>query len=120
MAMKSIVSSGSKNQQELTGKSVYGGFVRGKAHVILEKGEVHKFKRGEVLVTAMTDINFASAVRKAGAIVTEKGGVTCHAATVARELRKPCLVSVKSVTKFVKTGDEVIVDATGGVIKIVD
>ncbi len=103
-----------------TGKSSYGGFVQGSVRVVHTHDDIRKFKNGEVLVTGMTDINYAPAIKKASAIVTEKGGVTCHAAIVARELRKPCIVSARGITKMLKTGDQVVVDATAGEVKIVD
>jgi len=57
-------------------------------------------------------------IRKAKAIVTEIGGITCHAAIVSRELKKPCIIGVKNATNIIKDGDEVEVDADEGIIKI--
>lgn len=57
-------------------------------------------------------------MRKAGAIVTDEGGITCHAAIVSRELGKPCVIGTKIATKVLKDGDEVEVDAEQGIVRI--
>jgi len=75
-----------------------------------------KFKRGDILVCKMTTINFIPLMKKAGAIITEQGGILSHAAIVSRELKKPCLVMVKDATKRLKNGDLVLVNATQGTI----
>ncbi len=67
-------------------------------------------KEGEVLVSPMTVPDVMPAMRKAAAIVTDEGGITCHAAIVARELKKPCVVGTKTATTVFKTGDRLIVD----------
>ena len=59
-------------------------------------------------------------MKKAAAIVTDEGGLTCHAAIVSRELNIPCVVGLKIVTKFVKDGDRVEVNANKGIIKKLD
>lgn len=76
------------------------------------------FNEGEILVTGMTSPDFAPFMKKAGAIVTELGGVTCHAAIISRELRKPCVVGTKFATKMLKDGDLVEVDANNGIVKV--
>ena len=58
------------------------------------------------------------AILKAAAIITDEGGITAHAAIVARELKKPCIVGTKIATKALKTGDVVEIDANKGVVKI--
>ena len=62
--------------------------------------------------------DYLSAMKKAVAFVTDEGGITCHAAIVARELNKPCIIGTKIATKVLKDGDEVEVDADKGVVKI--
>ena len=74
---------------------------------------VHK---GDVLVTSMTNPDFVPYMRLANAIVTDKGGVTCHAAIVSRELGIPCIVGTDTATKTMKTGKEYTVDAKSGVV----
>jgi pyruvate,water dikinase len=67
----------------------------------------------------MTVPDFLPAMKKAAAIVTDEGGITCHAAIVARELKIPCVIGTKNATKMLKTGDLVEVDTqTGKIIKL--
>jgi phosphoenolpyruvate synthase/pyruvate phosphate dikinase len=75
------------------------------------------FNEGDILVCDVTDVRYLSLMRKAGAIVTNRGGVLSHAAIVSRELKKACLVGVKNVIQLLKTGDMVEVDATLGIVK---
>lgn len=73
-------------------------------------------KKGDILVTPMTNPDFVPYMRLANAIVTDKGGVTCHAAIVSRELGIPCIVGTDNGTKIMKTGKEYTVDAKSGVV----
>ncbi len=104
--------------QKLSGNVAQKGLVQGKVRLIISEHEVHKLLDGEILVTSMTDPDMISAMKKAGAIVTDEGGITCHAAIVARELKKPCIIGTKIATKVLKDGDMVEVDANTGVVKI--
>ena len=103
----------------LTGSTAFGGKIRGRVTLVFERSDIDKVKDGDVLVTAMTTPNLISAMKKAAAFVTDEGGVTCHAAIVARELRKPCIISTKIATKVLKDGDIVEVDADKGVARII-
>lgn len=73
-------------------------------------------KKGDILVTAMTNPDFVPFMRLSGAIVTDKGGVTCHAAIVSRELGIPSIVGTENGTKVLVTGKEYTVDARSGVV----
>ena len=77
-------------------------------------------KNGDILVSPMTTPNFVPAMKLAAAIVTDEGGVMCHAAIVAREMKKPCIIGTKIATKVLKDGDIVEVDADKGVVKILN
>lgn len=96
------------------------GRVSGIAHVILSPNLIDNFKEGEILVTEMTAPDWVPAMKKAKAIVTDSGGMTCHASIVSRELGIPCVVGTKSrgtsATMTIKTGMEITVDATNGII----
>lgn len=96
------------------------GLASGPVHVIASPDEISEFKEGEVLVTLMTSPDWVPAMKKATAIVTDNGGMTCHAAIVSREMQIPCLVGTKSrgkaATATLKTGDVVTVDAKNGVV----
>ena len=70
-------------------------------------------------MTGMTRPEFVPLMKRASAIVTDEGGITCHAAIVSRELNIPCIIGTKIVTKVLKDGDEVEVDADNGVVKII-
>ncbi|MGF3498754.1 MAG: phosphoenolpyruvate synthase [Candidatus Methanosuratincola sp.] len=100
----------------LRGVPASPGLVSGKAHVIMDTKHIREFQAGEILVTEMTSPDWAPAMRKALAIITDSGGKTCHAAIVSRELGIPCIVGTKDATKILKTGQVITVDATHGVV----
>jgi pyruvate,water dikinase len=97
-----------------TGKAVGSKIGQGKARVILDVSGIAEFKEGEVLVTTMTDPDWEPIMKKASAIVTDKGGRTCHAAIVSRELGIPCIVGTEVATKNITTGQEITVDCSQG------
>ncbi len=93
------------------------GIASGRVHVLFDpKKDGASFKRGEILVTKMTDPDWVPLMKKAAAIVTDEGGMTAHAAIVSRELGIPCIVGTGNATKVLKTGMEVTVNATVGVV----
>lgn len=96
------------------------GMGYGKVHVIKDPSDIDEFKDGEILVTEMTAPDWVPAMKKAKAIVTDSGGMTCHASIVSRELGIPCIVGTKSrgtaATSLLHTGDEITVDASNGVV----
>ncbi|KKQ28185.1 MAG: Phosphoenolpyruvate synthase [Candidatus Magasanikbacteria bacterium GW2011_GWC2_37_14] len=91
--------------------------IKGIVNIILKNDEIINFKEGNVLVTVMTNPFFIPIMKKAKAIITDEGGITCHAAIVARELNIPCITGTKISTKVLKDGDMVEVDAINGIIK---
>jgi pyruvate,water dikinase len=100
----------------LTGLSVGNRIGQGKANRIMEARDINKFKKGEVLVTDMTDPDWVPAMKLASAIVTDSGGRTAHAAIVSRELGIPCVVGTGNATKIIKTGKAITVDCSEGEI----
>ncbi len=86
----------------------------GKANVINDVKDIHKFKKGEVLVTDMTDPDWEPIMKIAAAIVTNRGGRTCHAAIVSRELGIPCIVGTEDATKKIKAGRPLTVSCAEG------
>jgi phosphohistidine swiveling domain-containing protein len=94
--------------------------VIGRVKIINAIEQLRSFKSGEILVSAMTIPPFLPAMRMAKAIVTDEGGITCHAAIVARELKKPCIIGTKIATKILKDGDQVEVDAVKGTVKLLE
>jgi pyruvate,water dikinase len=96
------------------GKRGYGS---GIAKVVTSPEEAgRKIKKGDVLVTDMTNPDYVPFMKLAGAIVTNKGGVTCHAAIVSRELGIPCIVGTENATEVMITGKEYTVDSKSGVV----
>ena len=96
------------------GKSVGSRIGVGKAHVLKDAHSIHEFKEGEVLVTEMTDPDWEPIMKIASAIVTNRGGRTCHAAIISRELGIPCVVGCGDATEKLKTGSDITVDCSGG------
>jgi pyruvate,water dikinase len=104
----------------VTGLPASPGKVAGKAHVITDPARIGEFKDGEVLVTTMTAPDWVPAMQKAVAIVTDAGGMTCHAAIVSREMGIPCIVGTasqsKEATATIKDGQMITVDASNGTV----
>ncbi len=96
------------------GASVGNKIGQGKAHIIRDVKDIHKFKPGEVLVTEMTDPDWEPIMKIAGAIVTNSGGRTCHAAIISRELGIPCIVGTKNSTEKIRNGQNVTVSCAEG------
>ncbi len=108
-----------KTTNELRGMSVSLGVVTGRVKVVNSVDEISKVHKGDILVAVMTRPDYIMAMEKAAAFITDEGGLTCHAAIVARELHLPCIVGTRIATKVLKDGDLVRVDANHGWIKII-
>ncbi|MCD6550167.1 phosphoenolpyruvate synthase [bacterium] len=98
----------------LEGIAIGNKIAQGKARIIPSIRVASRFKKGEILVTKMTDPDWVPIMRLASAIVTDEGSKTCHAAIVARELGIPCIVGTQKATKVIKEGQEITVDCTQG------
>lgn len=96
------------------GMSVGSKIGSGKANKIMSAKDINKFKKGEILVTGMTDPDWVPAMKLASAIITDQGGRTAHAAIVSRELGIPCIVGTDNATKTIKTGQDLTVDCSQG------
>ena len=110
-----------EEQKEKTGKQIKGlvasqGLAEGRVRVIVDKRELEQMEEGEILVATMTSPDYVYAIQKSGAVVTDEGGLLCHAAIISREMRKPCVVGTRVATTVFKTGDLVKVDAYEGII----
>ena len=110
-----------ENSEEgiVRGTIAYKGVVRGPARIIFDPAKVPVFNEGDVLITGMTRPDYLHLMKKSSAIVTDIGGLLCHAAIVAREIGKPCIIGTKLATKTFKDGDMVEVDAEHGIVKII-
>jgi phosphohistidine swiveling domain-containing protein len=107
----------SEGLTEAQGQVAMGGCVRGVVRVLRKKSEIPLLEPGEILITAMTTPDYVPAMQQAAAFVTDEGGITCHAAIVAREFGKPCIVGTRIATQIFCDGDMVEVDAVRGVIR---
>jgi phosphohistidine swiveling domain-containing protein len=107
------------NIQEIKGEIGNHGKTIGIVKVIVNVDDFHKMEAGDVLVAPMTTPDFVVLMQKASAIITDIGGMLCHAAIVSRELNKPCITGTKIATQALHDGDEVEVDADHGVVKII-
>jgi pyruvate,water dikinase len=92
------------------------GVAAGHARLLRDAGEMETLKAGDILVTSMTTPDMVPAMTRAAAIVTDEGGITCHAAIVSRELGVPCVVGTRTATKRIADGVEVSVDGKSGVV----
>lgn len=102
---------------EIKGQPAYQGKAKGAVKIINTSQEMIKMHRGNILVSHMTNPDIVPAMKQARAIITDLGGITCHAAIVARELKIPCIIGTKIVTRVLKDGDRVRVDANKGIIE---
>lgn len=107
-----------KKTNRLEGTSACPGKVSGRVKIVNLPEEMGKMNKGDIMVSHTTFPSLVPAMKKAAAIVTDDGGITCHAAIVSRELKIPCVVGTKIATKVLKDGDKVEVDADKGVVKI--
>ncbi|KKQ28180.1 MAG: Phosphoenolpyruvate synthase/pyruvate phosphate dikinase [Candidatus Magasanikbacteria bacterium GW2011_GWC2_37_14] len=104
---------------EIKGNCASVGKVTGTVKVCRGESELVKMQEGDILVACMTQPEFLPAMKKAKAVITDEGGLTCHAAIIARELNIPCVIGTKIATKVLKDGDIVEVDASKGVVTII-
>jgi pyruvate,water dikinase len=92
------------------------GSAYGRVRVLRTPDEGNRLMDGEILVAPMTNPDWLPAIRRAKAVVTETGGMTCHAAIVARELRVPCVVGARDATTVLRDGQSVTVDGSRGTV----
>ena len=103
---------------EFKGLTAYPGKVRGIACIVTGAQDRDKFKKGQIMITRDTTTELTSIIKMASAIVADQGSLLSHTAIVSREFKIPCLVQTKFGTKVVKDGDEIEVDATIGLVRI--
>lgn len=105
--------------KEIKGACACPGKATGIVRVINRATDMDKMQYGDILVSLATTPSIVSAMKKAAAIITDEGGLTCHASIVSRELNIPCVIGTKFATTVLKDGDVVAVDAQKGLIKII-
>ncbi len=102
---------------ETKGQCAFAGKAKGEVKLIFVPSDMAKMKQGDILVSQATSPDLISAMKNAAAIVTNTGGLICHAAITSRELKIPCVVGTKNATQIFKDGDLVEVDAESGVVR---
>ncbi len=100
----------------LKGETAATGVYSGVVKIVHDPSELNKVQKGDIMVTTMTTPDMVPAMQKAGAIITDEGGMTCHAAIVSREMGTPCLVGTEHATEVLKDGEMVTVHASRGVV----
>ncbi|HBW73816.1 MAG TPA: hypothetical protein DEF59_00955 [Candidatus Magasanikbacteria bacterium] len=108
-----------QGSNEAQGVCASPGTVRGVVRIVMTPEENDKVKKGDIMIAHATTVDYLPAMKNAAAIVTEVGGLTCHAAVVSREFGIPCVVGLKNATKNFKDGDRVEVEASKGVVRCV-
>ncbi|MFA5183979.1 MAG: PEP-utilizing enzyme [Patescibacteria group bacterium] len=103
----------------IKGVTAASGYAVGKVKLVRSVGDVHKVGKGDILVASMTSPKYMPAIINAAAIITDDGGLTCHAAIIAREIKKPCLIGTKLATRILRDGDLVAVAADQGIVTII-
>ncbi|PIQ68345.1 MAG: hypothetical protein COV91_04620 [Candidatus Taylorbacteria bacterium CG11_big_fil_rev_8_21_14_0_20_46_11] len=109
-----------KEEKVIRGMGASLGKATGKVKVCMTLDAIKKVEEGDILVSSMTRPEYFAAMKKAAAFVTDEGGITCHAAIVARELGKPCVIGTKHATRVLKDGDMVEVDAKRGIVTLLE
>ncbi|MFH1276632.1 MAG: PEP-utilizing enzyme [Candidatus Woesearchaeota archaeon] len=118
--LSSLISTSSSfemSQDVVKGQSAFEGKVKGIVRIVYDPSNVNEFNEGDILVAPWTRPEYLPLMKKAAAFVTDGGGILSHAAIVARELKKPCVISTKNSTSVFKDGDEVEVDANKGIVR---
>ena len=104
----------------INGSSAYPGKAKGKVKLVFCEDDLEKINEGDIIVSPMTIPTFINGMKKACAIITDEGGVVCHAALIAREMKKVCVIGTKIATKMLK--DDMLVEVNGdlGIVRILD
>jgi len=114
--INALVETNAAAEFPLKGRVASVGRAIGRAKIILKPEDTRKMQPSDILVAHETSPDFVPAMKIAGAIVTEGGGITSHAAIVSRELKVPCIIGVKHATKIIKDDQEIEVDAENGIV----
>ncbi|MEI6627711.1 MAG: PEP-utilizing enzyme, partial [bacterium] len=109
-----------KKIKNIIGKVAFRGNVTGIARVIVDRTKANELKEGEILVTTMTGPEFFIGIKGCSGIITNEGGLTTHAAIMAREFGKPCIIGTQIATDVIKTGQSITIDGDRGMVIIND
>jgi phosphohistidine swiveling domain-containing protein len=108
-----------QGNNEQQGVCASPGKARGVIRIVASPDENNKVKDGDILVTYATTVDYLPAMKRAAAIITEVGGLTCHAAVISREFGIPCIIALKNAMHNFKDGDLVELDADKGAVKVI-
>lgn len=109
-----------KGVKKITGNTAQKGKAEGPVKVVLSEDDFSKLEEGDILVTSMTRPEYVPLMKRCSGIVTDEGGMTCHAAIVSRELKKPCILGTKNATTILRDGDIVELDTDKGIVNIIE
>lgn len=109
-----------RSAQSITGQIGSRGVVEGVVRIVFDPEKADNFTEGDILVTGMTRPEFVPLMGRASAVITDEGGVTCHAAIISREMRMPCIIGTKIGTMVLRDGERVRVDAENGCVYRLD
>lgn len=119
-AMRIVEHGKGESVSDLHGTAASVGTAIGRVKVCLSLAAIKEVSEGDILVASMTRPEYLPAMRKAAAFVTDEGGITCHAAIVAREMGKPCVIGTRNATKVLKNGDLVEVKGSHGLVILLE
>lgn len=109
-----------KSTKELKGQVACKGHVKGRVRIINRLEDAKEFQRGDILVSINTNPSLMPIIEKSAGIVTDEGGIACHAAIVSREFGIACVIGTKNATTILRDGDLVEVDANNGIVRKID
>ena len=104
---------------EFKGSIAFKGVVQGRVKIVNTIDDMKKFEEGDILVSIQSSPSLMPAIIICSAIVTDEGGIMCHASVISRELKKPCIIGTRIATKVLKDGDTIEVNADDGIVKII-
>jgi len=117
--VKNLLDINTEKVDTIKGSPAFLGKAKGRVCIVNSTKDIDKIKTDDILVSVNTNPSLMPAVLKCKAIVTDEGGITCHAAIISREMKKPCVTGTKNATKVLKDGMMVEVDANTGIVKII-
>jgi pyruvate,water dikinase len=98
----------------ITGRAAVPGEATGRVRIIQTSEDAHLVQEGDILVTPMTDLNMLPAMQRAAAVITDRGGVLCHAAIICREMEKTCVVGTGNASRVLAENEEVFISTAAG------
>lgn len=107
------------NKGFVKGQGIGCAIIRGRVRIIKRKSQIKDVKQGDIIVSPMTTPDFVPAMKKAAGIVTDEGGIICHAAIISKELKKPCVIGTKVATQLFQDNDLIEVNTNTGVVRLI-